>query len=193
MQFSGDTEEICSEKNTFQFPEGGISKVIDVWNESCTAAVSSEDQVLQFKGKYNVCLLALNGAGKPFYFERTVELAHQKEQGMEGPCRCYGSGEVTNLSYRITGSDTIELKTELRLTASLFREVPCRYVSEVIPNPDLPKPQDEDAALVLYYAGAGESLWEIAKQYNTGSQQICAENHLDDDVIDTAMMLLIPI
>ena len=66
-------------------------------------------------------------------------------------------------------------------------------MSEVIPNPDLPKPQDEDAALVLYYAGAGESLWEIAKQYNTGSQQICAENHLDDDVIDTAMMLLIPI
>lgn len=193
LQFSGDTEEICSEKNTFQFPEGGISKVIDVWNESCTAVVSSENQVLQFKGKYNVCLLALNGAGKPFYFERTVELAHQKEQGMEGPCRCYGSGEVTNLSYRITGSDTIELKTELRLTASLFREVPCRYVSEVIPNPDLPKPQDEDAALVLYYAGAGESLWEIAKQYNTGSQQICAENHLDDDVIDTAMMLMIPI
>ena len=48
LQFSGDTEEICSEKNTFQFPEGGISKVIDVWNESCTAVVSSENQVLQF-------------------------------------------------------------------------------------------------------------------------------------------------
>ena len=194
LQFAGTVSDIASQKNTFDFPEGGISKVIDVWNESHNVMPSMEDGNLLYKGKFNVCMLALNSEGKPFYFERMLELNYGREYGgNDGPYNCRGMAEVTDISYRITGNDSIEIKTELRLETTVFRERQYRFLSEVIPNSDMVKQKDSDASLVLYYTTGGESLWNIAKQYSTGVREIQEENELETDVIDTPGMLLIPV
>lgn len=194
LQFVGSREDTYSDKTTFEFPEGGISKVIDVWNENRVVTAALEDGVLTYKGKCSLCMLALNGEGKPFYFERVQEIRDTKDySGEAGDYLCRTGAEVPNITYRITGSDSLEVKTEFRLRAALFREVRYRFVSEVIPNEDMVKPKDRDAALVLYYTPGGEALWEIAKQYSTGVREIQAENDLSSLTVDQPGMLLIPV
>ena len=54
------------------------------------------------------------------------------------------------------------------------------------------KIQKDNCALTLYFAEKGESLWDIAKEYNTKQQSIFEENSLEKDILDSSKMLLIP-
>ena len=44
-----------------------------------------------------------------------------------------------------------------------------------------------------YYAESGESVWDIAKKYNTAASSVAAENELEQEIISAPCMLLIPI
>lgn len=50
-----------------------------------------------------------------------------------------------------------------------------------------------DVALTIYYAVENESVWSIAKRYNTAVDEIMAQNDLTGDVLSQRTMLLIPI
>lgn len=58
-------------KSTVEIKEGGASGVIDVWSDfaSCTA-VKGENGQLSLKGKFNLCVLAVNGEGEPYTWRR---------------------------------------------------------------------------------------------------------------------------
>ena len=46
--------------------------------------------------------------------------------------------------------------------------------------------------LILYYAEAGEALWDIARLYCTSMEAIQRENGLECEKMDSKGMLLIP-
>lgn len=192
-QYEGTYSDVCTQKNGFEFPDGGITKIMDVWNESCSVSAVIEETGLLYKGKFNLCMLALNQEGNPFYFERMMEFQYNRDNSSHTIQFCRPKATVTNLSYRITGNTAIEVKAELQLEASIFSEQQYRFVETVIPNPDLIKAKDKEASLVLYYAEGGETLWDIAKQYATGVREIQEENALTEPVLDQPMMLLIPV
>ena len=48
-------------------------------------------------------------------------------------------------------------------------------------------------ATKLYFAEAGESVWDISKKYNTAVSSVMTENELSTEVLSEACMLLIPI
>ena len=73
------------------------------------------------------------------------------------------------------------------LLSALPDEEAYSYIVEV------PKQKDQDYALRLYFAEAGESIWEISKRYNTSAAAILAENDLESDTRTAAGMILIPI
>ena len=55
-----------------------------------------------------------------------------------------------------------------------------------------PRERDRSAALILYYAEAGEALWDIARLYCTSMEAIQRENGLECEKMDSKGMLLIP-
>ena len=118
----------------------------------------------------------------------------ESDQGTED-LRCDCSVSVGNISYRLTGTAGIEVKTDLRLEATLYRQSLYRVISEAAPNEEQPKSRDEQAALILYYAGAGEDLWGIAREYCTSVEAIQKENGLESEQqqVAEAGMLLIPV
>lgn len=46
--------------------------------------------------------------------------------------------------------------------------------------------------MTIYFAQEGESVWEIARRYNTTAEAITAENKLTGDAVETKCKLLIP-
>lgn len=186
--------DTCSQKNHFDFEEAGISKVIDIWNETRQVTAHMEDGNLLYRGKFNLCVLAMNSDGRPFYFERMLEFQYGREWTREVPdlyCDC--AVTLPNISYRITGTSGIEVKTELRLDATLYQKNGYKMIFDLTVNEEQPKVKDEDAALILYYANSGEDLWGIARLYSTSAERIKEENDLTDDVVEQAGMLLIPV
>ena len=54
------------------------------------------------------------------------------------------------------------------------------------------KKRREDSALCIYYADQQESVWDIAKKYNSSVAAVMEENGLDHDILSQRTMLLIP-
>ena len=57
---------------------------------------------------------------------------------------------------------------------------------------DAPYPKSK-ANMLLYYAGGGESLWDIGRSCHTAPQEIAHENNLSGDQIEEACVLIVPI
>ena len=182
-----------TQKNSFDLGEAGISKVVDLWNEMSNVSAEEDNGSLSFTGKINLCLLALNGEGKPFYFERVVDFAASHDwSNKPAGVLCDPRVNVNNLSYRITGASGIEIKAELKLTAAVFLRSSCKMISDISADETHPKQKDASAALTIYFADAGENLWDIARSYCTSVDAIKKENELAEDSVENRGMLLIP-
>ena len=51
---------------------------------------------------------------------------------------------------------------------------------------------DPSLGLIVYYAEAGERVWDIAKRYKALPQKIIEDNGLKSDIIETDMPVMIP-
>ena len=54
-------------------------------------------------------------------------------------------------------------------------------------------PQDPEIALRIYYAQAGENVFDIAKRYHVSPAAMLKSNHLEQPELDEAMRLLVPV
>lgn len=179
-----------SHKAELAADDSAVSKVIDVWSEMGSVSAEASEGNVRFKGKYSLCVLAFNAENKPFYFERLLNFEYSKQCASAGNLKCGAEVSPGAVSYRITGGG-IETKTELRLTAELYQSLSVKSISAATADETKPAPRDT-AALCLYFADAGESLWEIARQYRTSAQSVRNENGLSGDVVENRGMLLIP-
>lgn len=187
-EIAGDTyvhkSEITIDDNT-------VGKVIDVWSEMASAAADVEDGKVMFKGKYSLCILAQNENNSPFYFERLIDFEYAIPCTAAGDLKCEADVKVGGISYRITGGG-IETKVELHLSVEISKRFNFKAISDVTADETKPVPRDTAASLCLYFADAGESLWNIARDYRTSIDAVRSENGLSGDLVENRGMLLIP-
>lgn len=87
----------------------------------------------------------------------------------------------------------IHVKCEGSIVGRLLKLQSTDTVREAAFDPNCPPPQKTDAALVVCYADAGESVWEIAKRFNTSPEEIVENNDLEIGDGLQPRPLLIPI
>ena len=171
----------------------GVSRISDVWCDSISFAFSSGSGELAVRGKLVFCVLGEDREGVPFCREKSADL----EFGIT-PRDSSGSfgAEVSVIpqliSYVISSEDSVELKAVLRLRGCLCDTRKCRCIVSAEAPGDRPRIKDAEAALTLYYADEGESLWDIARMYCTSPEAIRLENDLSGEDNSGRTMLVIP-
>lgn len=179
-------------QNSLTLEGDKVSKVVDIWNEMGSVNASVESDRLMFRGKFSLCVLALNEENKPFYFERLLDFEYGRAYSGESQnTKCTADVSVAGVSYRITGTG-IDVKTELRLSASVYSQIGYRVITEVTADETKPLERDAAAALCIYYADAGENLWDIARTYRTSEEAIRQENNISGESVENRGMLLVP-
>lgn len=168
-----------------------ISNIIDLWNEQCTMNIVCEDNNMTAKGKVNVCILARDTEDVPFYAERVVDFVYPLGQEIKN-AKMMAKALVASISYRLNGANNLDLRIELRINASIFENKTVRFLTEATADEEHLRKRDTKAALTLYYAGKGESLWNIAREYSVSCSAIMTENDLSDDKLLQGRMLFIP-
>lgn len=180
-------------KNTVEIGDSGVSRVIDVWNELSSVTAQQENDQILFQGKFNACILAVSSEGEPIYTEKMIDFEYSHDwSGKPQQVRCDPDLIVLSLSYRITGSNGVEIRAELGLSTPVYQSEAHKAICFVSADETKPRKKDDTAALTIYYADAGEQLWNIARAYCTSVEAIKLENDLADDVLDSRSMLLIP-
>ncbi|MFR1475205.1 MAG: hypothetical protein ACLSB9_05420 [Hydrogeniiclostridium mannosilyticum] len=145
---------------------------------------------LCLRGKYNLCILALNASGTPMYLERVIDYEYKRPWKGEGPILCDVEGLVTGISYRISASE-LEIKVELRLTAAVFCQQACRFIENLTADENKPREQDLPPKPLLRREGRA-SLGHCQGLLHSVAA-IQQENEMEDDIVENRGMLLIPI
>lgn len=181
-------------RQTFDMPEDGVERVIDLWCEAEVTNFKEEDNGYRIDGNLDICMLACDIQGTASYYERKSEFEYMCEiRNMPQNSRCEADMTVVAVSFSLTAANTIEVRCEMKVDAMIYSVSNEHTICSLQPDESKPYKKDDVAALTIYYADEGENIWDIAKKYKTSVEAVSKENNLDDEVLRGKEMLLIPI
>ncbi len=186
-------KENFSHKSSVNLPETNTSKIVDVWSDACSAKAVPEGDKLIFKGKMNLCILALDVDNIPFYIERIVEFEHARELGETSQDVMAEITLVpTSIGYSISKDSKVDVKIDFNVSGAVYLNQKHDMITAVEADESRPADKDRNASLTIYFASESEPLWDIARKYYTSVNAIKQENDISGDIAPKNGMLLIP-
>lgn len=193
-KFSGILSENIIHKELIKNSDNKFFKILDIWSNSYSAGFSKKDLNSSFELKINLCILAINPDFVPFYIEREIKFSKELYENINSKISdSYIFMSITGIDYKIINNDEIEVKLNIQINANMYDESEYNLVENITSNESAPKIKDLNTALTIYYANAGENIWDIAKHYGTTIEKIQDENDIDFEVLDSDRAILIPI
>lgn len=192
MRLSDLLRETVMHKATLDLPEG-VKSVLDAWCEVDGLNWKAEANDLKMSMRLTIGMFTSMENGEALYFEQSedidkdVPLHYNAENVHFDP-----SADVLSCAYNIVGNEKIDLRCEIAVRGSVYRGMTADSISEIAVDENKPKVKEQNK-LYIYYADEGESIWNIAKQYNTSATAVWEENSATHDILPEKAMLLIPI
>lgn len=180
-------------KSSVSIPQNELSAVYDL---SCTFSAEDchiSDGQIHMTGSLCCCLLGCDTENMPVSIEKKspceimIDALCCEEGLLFHPCV-----SISATSYRLISSEEVEITVELLITGTLCCNTSYTAVSEIDIDEKTRVSCNGDPAIRLYYAAAGERVWEIAKQYRTDVASVLSENELETDTLAEPCVLLIP-
>ena len=99
-------------------------------------------------------------------------------------------GAVESIDAAIEGN-SIAIKTNISLSGKILYEINKEFICEVVEG-EGEKPQKK-ASIIIYVVGEGDTLWGLAKKYNTTVANLAKINAFEEsDDIKTGQKIIIP-
>lgn len=156
--------------------------------------LGSDDKSVVVSGMLTWSMAAMDASGMMIMpdrdeaFEETIELGDD----LNG---CVVSAELSagEVSYNITSEGVLMAKAGINIRISANNSTSVMGLTELTVDDTTKKERDGDYSIKLYFGGANEEIWDIAKRYSTSAAAVMEENELDGERLKDGGMLLIPI
>lgn len=182
-------QDVQTIRQSFALPSEEVRDIPDVWCEVTSLTPRTDGNRMVMDGRLLICMLTRSAGGEIAYYERTDPFTLDADDECDAMT---ATAQVTRVEYNITGGGQMELRVQLMFSRNCYRTTGCTVLSEAAADATATFPPDP-AALKIYYANRGESLWEIAKSCHTSIQAVMEENHLPGEVLEEPAMLLVPL
>ncbi|MCH5354046.1 MAG: DUF3794 domain-containing protein [Acutalibacter sp.] len=190
LQIDRTHTEVLKKKSALTVSEDEIEKVLDIWCEQDSVQTVCDKGKLNYRVRYTVCMLYQSSGGRVLYTEKPFDYNAATELG-DSQTRKTDTFSRTELwEYRITDKNTVEISVETPTSTFLYSRTSVKYLTSAGVNEDAPAFETEPKLLV-YYASAGERLWDIAKNHRALLSDIQAQNDLYDEVVPTDRPIII--
>ncbi len=169
-----------------------VDCVLAVWCSDIRHAFAVKEDKCIISGTYQATVMYKDSEGqtgiiqKPVDFEYTFKIKEKAER-----VTCFGGVHLSNCSCSVTGDSRIELKTEMLASGLVFSCTVKKYISSIEIDESCIK-REKGCALTIYFCDKNESLWNIARRYNTTVEAIMRENDFDSETAEAGGMMLIP-
>ena len=192
LYLSDVVREVLMHKVTLDLPEN-VDCVLDAWCEVENLTWKHEPGELALALQLKIGMFAQMEDGECSYFEQGTDMEQRvaisadcDDVSFEPTC------DILSCAYNLVGKEKIDIRCETLVKGCVYCMVRSNALDEISVDETKPK-QKEKARLCICYADAGESVWDIAKHYNTSANAIWEENAIENDVLPNKRMLLIPI
>ncbi len=180
-------------KKNLEFGEMTVSEVVDFKCDASVLEVQLQNKQLVINGVVMICVMFYDRDGVPHYCEKPVEFKYCCNVANEPEgFRCEPIIDAVASNFTITGDNCIEARVELCVNADLYSVEQKLAVCDVRVLENERKNKSTKGALVIYYAKCNESVWNIARKYNTSPTHIKHVNNIENDMLCEDITLLIP-
>ena len=154
---------------------------------------SFSDGKMNIVGKIPLCIIATDKDGTPVSCEREAEFEYQRTvEKCRKSFTCTPQVSVTGYSCQLSADGTADFKAELFVSAVILENSKESYLSSLTVTDGCRK-KEHKSCLTVYFCSGKESLWDIARRYNTTVEEIMEENELSADYIENKSVLMIPV
>lgn len=151
------------------------------------------DGKMTVKGKIPVSLILIDSEGSPVSCEREAEFEYSHPVNAEATdVSALPQTAVSGFSCSLNSGGKAEFKAEINLSATVFSHTRERVLTSLSVSDDTCK-KEKKSSLTVYFCSGNESVWDIARRYNTTVEEIMEENGLNADYLENKTMLMIPI
>lgn len=179
-------------KKNFEFSEGALSSVADMWCESRVDSVKFNDNAMRVCGTVIAYIIAQDGDLVPTFYEKTIDFEYIHPISATGEFKCSPDITVTGANYTLTGECNMELRIELNICASIYKCSNLPLITDIKVNCDKPVQKTNSGAMTVYFASAGEKIWDIARHYFADVYELKQINEIDQDILTGDKMILVP-
>lgn len=191
---TGLINETYKEKNSFELPDEDVEEICEVWCDATLRNSQATSKGLNISSLIKICMLVKNSEGKMQYYERVTDSAYTNSSDDSiGDTTSDTNVQVKGCTFELSGTGTIDIEFEVQVQASVFTQLRENLIYDVKVKDDSVKDHSKMPALTIYYADIDESIWEIAKKYNTSVTSILEQNEISDEILKSRQMLLIPV
>lgn len=174
--------------------EKEIARVCDIWCEFGDAAANVKENGTTVSGDMLVCAIIECADSEKEYIEKSVPFECKMSLSENiGVGHANVSVYVQSCAYNLVGASCAAVKTELVCDTSIYEDIQLSCICSIEPDESHVKNHMNEPALVVYFADAGEELWDIARAHNASVETIKAENDISEDKLEQKHMLLISV
>lgn len=169
----------------------GVSAVLDVFAEAGEPAVECRNGVIAVSGSMKLSMLLRDSEGSLMSYEKMVDFTTQRKLDCDcGSVAAAPSVTVTSVDWSLSGDSAVETRVEITVNGTVFSEMNIEAVTGIGFYDT--QPERSKNAVTVYFPEKEESLWGIARRYNTTVKAIAEENALEGDSTGDLKILFIP-
>ena len=152
-----------------------------------------ENENMLVNGTVIACVLACAGTGEAVYFEKPIDFEYKYPlKAPSSALHCTPEIDISSCGYTIMSAENIELRIDLSVNAAIYNCLDMPLITEIRVDEGRPAEITAKCAMTIYFTGAGECVWDIAKHYNASTEEIMKINELESECLPEGKMLLIP-
>lgn len=185
------SESLVVTKN-LEFSNVESAEILDMWCSDITSNYAFKNGNLEIYGSATLGVLA-GAVGEDCSFsEKTVDFSYSQAFSEASDLALTPYVLLTGQSTSRNTEGGTDVKLEFSVSANVFAKEYVSLVTNIEESEGKECRCDDGVALVIYFALSGESVWDIARHYNTTVSAIMSENDITDEVLQCDTMLLIP-
>jgi len=172
----------------------GVSEALDVWGDIESVGWKYDGGELIISLRLMTGMFArMSEDDSIMYFEQVEEL----EQRIAIPAppgstiHFEPSCDIISFSHSNAGKEKLDIRCDISIRGRVYCSFVYMAVVDIEVDEQSPR-KKERGRLYLYFAEQNESVWDIAKRYNTSANAVWDENGIETDVLPERRMLLIP-
>jgi hypothetical protein len=189
-RFCEQFSDSCLCRCAVNLPQSDIDRVLAMSVRDITCSFAKRDGRLIFSGTLRAGIFVQYKNGEAGYTEKQLEYEYSRPAGVE-ECVCFKSVHANASNCLISSANTVDVRVELIIDAAVFEIGRHQFITDISVDESRPKACPA-AALTVYYPDCDESVWEIAKRYNTTVEAVTRENSVQGDRVRKGDMLILP-
>ncbi len=192
-RFLGEINEHYICKKSIELGEGGLENAAEIKSAVTNETVSKEDGKIKISGTVTVYILGFDNEKNPVFYEKPLDFTYYFPfENLPENANLSSLCTISDTTYTLSGNDKVDIRADMIVSCKISALEKLSVISDIKIDENKKKNSPKDFQVAVYYGGTNESVWDIAKRYNTSPDSIIKANGLADEQLTAGKMLLIP-